>query len=315
MANNLGFNRNMTVFCSRFYSGKEVRFPSDMDAKPSLNIFDYLDYRKLLADFYAFKKSLNRHYSHRMFALKAGISSSGYFSDVLNGHRNLAKGQIQKFAKAMDLGGKERVYFELMVGFCHARTDTARKSIYGLMVAAMPVNAQQVKQSQLEYFAKWYHVAVRETLAIVPVTGDGEELAGLLDPPITPAQAKSALRLLERLRLAVRDGEGRWRANHVSLLSPDDPSASMLLREFQREMMARAADALERVPASERDVTSVTMSVSRDGLDRIKALSADFHKRVLEVVQSDRGEDRVIQLNLQVFPLTRLEEAHAAPEP
>ncbi|MDB5105682.1 MAG: hypothetical protein JWP91_3371 [Fibrobacteres bacterium] len=276
-----------------------------MDAKATLNIFEYLDYRKLLADYYSFKKSLNRHFSHRMFALKAGIRSSGYFSEVLNGRRNLAKAQIQKFAKAMDLGAKERVYFELMVGFCHAKSDAARKSIYGLMLEAMPVNVQQVKQSQMEYFAKWYHVAVRETLSIVAVKGEGEELAGVLDPPISPAQAKAAIRLLERLRLVARDAEGCWRATHVSLLSPGDPGAAMLLREFQREMMLRAADALERVPSAQRDVSCVTMSVSADGLARIKGLAAEFHKRVLEVVRSDRGEDRVIQLNVQVFPLTR----------
>jgi uncharacterized protein (TIGR02147 family) len=283
-----------------------------MDPKPTLNIFEYLDYRKLLADYYSFKKSLNRHFSHRMFAQKAGINSSGYFSEVLNGRRNLAKAQIRKFAKAMDLGERESLYFELMVGFCHAKSDAVRKSIYAMLLEAMPVHLQQVKQTQMEYFAKWYHVAVRETLSIASIKGDGEELAGILDPPITPSQAKAALRVLERLRLAVRDADGCWRAAHASLLSPDDPGASLLLREFQREMMLRAADALERVPAEGRDVTSVTMSVSPEGLARIKGLAADFHKRVLEVVQTDRGEDRVIQLNVQVFPLTRSKEAHAA---
>jgi uncharacterized protein (TIGR02147 family) len=163
----------------------------------------------------------------------------------------------------------------------------------------------------LEYFAKWYHVAVRESLSIAVETGDGEALAGLIDPPVTPAQAKAALRVLERLGLAVRDTDGRWRANHVSLLSPDDPGAALLLREFQREMMGKAAEALERVPPADRDFTSVTMSVSRQGFDRIKALSAEFHKKVLEAVQSDRNEDRILQFNVQIFPLTREREPHA----
>jgi uncharacterized protein (TIGR02147 family) len=275
-----------------------------MDPKPSLSVFDYLDYRRFLNDFFAFKKSLNRHYSHRLFARKAGINSSGYFSEVLSGRRQLPLAQVPAFAKAMDLGDKEKAYFELMVAYGHAKTDAARKSVYELMLQAMPVHVQQVKQSQMEYFAKWYHVAVRETLAIVDVKDEGEGLAGLLDPPITPAQAKAAMRALERLRLIARDGDGCWRAAQASLLSPDAPEAGMLLREFQREMMAKAAEALERVPQAQRDISCVTMSVSPQGLERIKALAADFHQRVLEVVQSDRGEDRVVQLNVQVFPLT-----------
>lgn len=282
-----------------------------MDEKPTLNIFEYLDYRKFLADFHAFRKSLNRHYSHRLFARKAGIRSSGYFSEVLSGRRNLAKAQVGKFVKAMELGGTECRFFELMVDFTHARSDAARKSIYSMMLDAMPVHVQRIKQSQMEYFAKWYHVAVREALAISAVKGDGEELAERLDPPISPAQAKAAMRVLQRLGLVAKDGDGCWRAHHASLLSPEDPGAALLLREFQREMMAKAAEALERVPPALRDVTSVTMSVSREGLERLKALAADFHKRVLETVQSDRGEDRVVQLNVQLFPLTREQEPHA----
>ena len=282
-----------------------------MDPAPTLSIFEYLDYRKFLADYYQFKKSLNPHYSHRMFARKAGINSSGYFSEVLNGNRNLAKNQIGKFALAMDLGEKEKAYFDLMVAFCHAKSDAARKSIYAMMIGTLPVHVQQLRRSQMEYFAKWYHVAVREALSIVSVKGDGEELAAVLDPPVTPAQAKAALRVLERLRLIARDPEGCWRATHASLLSPEDPGAGLLLRSFQREMMAKASEALERVESSRRDISCVTMSVSGAGLERIKGLVADFHKRVLEVVRADHAEDRIMQLNLQVFPLTRTEDAHA----
>jgi uncharacterized protein (TIGR02147 family) len=281
-----------------------------MESKSTLSVFEYLDYRKFLADYYHFKKSLNRHFSHRMFALKAGIKSTGYFSEVINGRRNLAKAQVQKFSKAMDLGEKERLYFDLMVTFCHAKSDVARKSIYASMLETMPIHVQQIRQSQMEYFAKWYHVALRESLAIVSIKGDGEELASLLDPPITPAQARSGLKVLERLRLIARDPEGCWRAAHASLLSPEDAGAALMLRAFQREMMHQAGEALERVGPSDRDISCVTMSVSGPGLIRIKELVADFHKRVLEVVQSDQNEDRVVQMNLQVFPLTRKEDVH-----
>lgn len=277
-----------------------------MEAKPSLSIFDYVDYRKFLGDFYQFKKSLNHHYSHRLFALKAGIKSSGYFSEVLGGKRNLSKAQIQKFAKAMDLGDRERAYFDLMVSFGRAKNDTARQGLYELMLKAMPVSIQQVRQSQLEYFSKWYYVAVREALAIRCVEGDGAELVDLLDPPVTEAQVRAALKLLDKLGLAARNKEGCWRATQTSLLSSDDPGAALMLRAFTGEMMIKAREALDRVPKSQRDISCVTMSVSGGGLGRIKSLIADFHKRVLEVVQSDREEDRVIQLNLQVFPLTRI---------
>jgi uncharacterized protein (TIGR02147 family) len=286
-----------------------------METRARISVFEYMDYRKFLGDYYQFKKSLNRHFSHRLFALKAGIKSTGYFSEVLHGRRNLSKAQSQKFCKAMDLGEKEQAYFELLVDFCHAQSAVARQSIYESMLKAMPIKVQQVRQSQLEYFSTWYHVAVREALAIVKIKGKGDELAGLLDPPITAAQARSAIKLLQTLGLIVADPEGYWKASHVSLLSPEDPGSSLLLRAFQGEMMGKAREALDRVPQEARDISCVTMSVSGEGLGRIKGLVSEFHKRVLETVQTDRGEDRVVQLNLQVFPLTRIKDVHAVAAP
>lgn len=271
-----------------------------------INVYEYLDYRKFLSDYYEFKKSLNRHFSHRLFALKAGINSTGYFSEVLHGRRNLSKAQAQKFAKAMDLGEKERAFFDLLVSFGHAKSDAARRPIYELMLKAMPVKTQQLRQSQVEYFSTWYHVAVREALAITNVKGKGDEVAALLDPPITAAQARGAVKLLDGLGLIERDAEGRWRAKDASLLSQGDPGSALLLRSFQAEMIGKAREALDRVPQDQRDISCVTMSVSAQGLARVKSLVADFHRRILETVQSDRDEDRVMQLNLQVFPLTRV---------
>ncbi len=282
-----------------------------MESQSNLNIFEFFEYRSYLNEYYRYKKSLNRHFSHRQFALKAGIKSSGYFSEVLNGQRKLSKAQIPKFAQALNLTEKEKTFFELMVDFCHAKSPLAKQKIYSLMLKILPLQVQQVRLSQQEYFSKWYYVAIRESLSIAKIKGDGEELAALLDPPITVVQARNAIKLLERLKLIVRDKNGYWQVNHSSLLSSDDPAAAMQLRAFQAEMMLRAQEALERVPQPLRDISCVTMSVSDEGWQRIKTLSSEFHKQILQVVQSDKHEDRIIQLNLQLFPLTRIEDKNA----
>lgn len=286
-----------------------------MNAHTGISIFEYLDYRKFLIDFYGFKKSVNKHFSHRVFARKAGLTSSGYFSEIINGVRNLSKNKVAKFAKGLELEDKERAYFELMVRFNHADSNKAKQSLYEMMVAAMPTQIHQLKRSQLEYFSKWYYVAVRETLAIHAVRDDYAELAEKLHPSITPTQAKSAIRLLHELGLIEKDAEGFWRARHLSLLSKRDESAALLLRAFQGEMIGKAREALETVPEGHRDISNITMSISGEGMERLKVMVADFRKRVQEFVQSDRNEDRVLQLNIQLFPLTRIEDGNAKNQP
>lgn len=282
-----------------------------MNAKAGIRIFDYLDYRKFLADFFQHKKSVNKHFSHRLFARKADIKSCGYFSEVVSGTRNLSRNKIAKFALGLELDDREKVYFERLVAFNHAKTHQARQTLYENMVKALPLKIQHLKQGQMEYFSNWYYVAVRETLSICKVKDDYEALASRLQPRITATQAKSAVRLLEGLGLVERDAEGHWRARHVSLLSRRDESSPLHVRAFQSEMIAKAREALETVPQQHRDISTVTMSISAGGMERLKGAVDEFRKRVREIVQSDQGEDRVAQLNIQVFPLTRIEDQHA----
>lgn len=282
-----------------------------MPSSPQLSPFNYLDYRKFLRDFYDQKKTLNRGYSYRLFCRKAGINSPGYFSDVIAGRRNLSKAYVTRFAQALDLDEREFAFFELLVAFTQAKNGKAKQSIYETMVKALPLKTQRLRRSQLEYFSKWYHVAVRETLSILDVKEDYEALASRLRPAITPAQAKSAIKVLSDLDLVERDGDGRWKAKHVSIVAKGDENESLLYRAYRKEMLARAAEALETVPAHLQNNSCITLSVSPAGMDRILAHIEDFHRRVLETVQSDKGEDRVVQLNMQMFPLTQIEDRHA----
>ncbi|MEO7425208.1 MAG: TIGR02147 family protein [Fibrobacteria bacterium] len=275
-----------------------------MNANLGISIFEYLDYREFLADWFRLKKSMNPRFSHRIFAQKAEIKSSGYLSEVTGGLRNLSKGKIPGFARAMGLEERERAFLERLVAFNDAKSGQVKQLLYEQVLKALPSRAQQVKLSQMEYFSKWYYVAVREALSVIPVSGDCEALAAALHPPITAAQARGALKLLERLSLIERDPGGVWRARHAELLGKRDEASAVLIRAYQGEMIGRARNALETVPQAHRDISTVTMSISPGGLGRIKGAIEDFRNRVREIVRSDAGEDRVVQLNIQVFPLT-----------
>lgn len=290
-----------------------------MTSKPSILVYDYQDYRKYLAEWFEHRKSLNRHFSHRLFARKAGIKSCGYFSEVVSGTRNLTRSKIPLFARGLELDAAEAAYLERLAAFNHAKTHQAKQALYEQLIKALPTKVQPLRLGQMEYFTKWYYVAVREALSICKVKDDYEELAARLQPRITAAQARGAVRLLESLGLIERDAGGHWRARHASLLSKRDESSPILVRAFQGEMIGKAREALESVPQEHRDISTVTMSISGEGMGRIKAAVEEFRKRVREIVQSDRSEDRVAQLNIQLFPLTRIdapqgiEDKHAKP--
>src|SRR5262245_4006868 len=117
----------------------------------AVSVFEYLDYRKYLNDFYRTRKSLAKSYSHRVFCRMAGITSTGYFSEVLNGRRRLSHGYVPHFSRGLGLDEKEGAYFSLLVDFTHAKSSGARKTLYAALIKTLPLKVQYLRRSQLEY--------------------------------------------------------------------------------------------------------------------------------------------------------------------
>jgi uncharacterized protein (TIGR02147 family) len=282
-----------------------------MPIQPALSIYDYLDYRLYLEDFCRRKKELQRGFSYRVFCRKAGVSSAGYLSDVISGRRNLTQAYVGKFALALELDAKGRAYLDLLVSYKHANTPEARQSLYDALIQALPLRIQRLRRSQLDYFSKWHNVAIREALSTHAFTDDYAALAALFQPPLAAAQARSAVDLLKRLGLIGEDADGHWKSRHASLVSKGEESDSPLFRAFRNEMAAKGAEALEKIPWSRQKCFNITMSLSPGGVERLITCMRQFHRQVLETVQSDSGEDRVVQVNLHMFPLTRAGGADA----
>ena len=74
-------------------------------------------------------------------------------------------------------------------------------------------------------------------------------------------------------------------------------------------MLERAAEALDRSPREEREIASVTLCVSDARLGELKARLERFRDEILQTYGAEESGSRVVQMNLQLFPLTVKEEA------
>jgi len=59
------------------------------------------------------------------------------------------------------------------------------------------------------------------------------------------------------------------------------------------------------VPASDRDVSTMTMNIDAPTLGALKTLVREFQENVAKLVENAPGSDRVYHMNIQLFPLTR----------
>jgi uncharacterized protein (TIGR02147 family) len=69
-------------------------------------------------------------------------------------------------------------------------------------------------------------------------------------------------------------------------------------------MIARAEEALTAFKARERHFCGVTVAVPESLLPALKAELDRFQERLLAMCDDATGADRVVQLNLQLFPLS-----------
>ena len=273
-----------------------------------ISVFSYFNYRLYLRDYFAHRKSLNRRFSHRAFAQKAGYNSSGLYLLLASGKQNLTKALIPKFAKAMELNARETEYLEHLADFTHAETAAAKQEAFDRMMALSPPSARNIGRDQKDYYASWHNIAVREALSVLDVGDDFRPLATFLEPPLKLPEAKAAMRLLSSLGLIRKNPAGHWKATDASLASSPELGA-VTVRRFQKDMMDLGQAALDRFPREERNVSCSTFSLSRQGLERLSLKIDGFLKEVAELVRSDEKEDRVYQINMQLFPLSKRKEA------
>ena len=99
------------------------------------SIYGYTDYRKFLLDYYNEKKTANTHFSHRFIAGKLGLKSTGHFSLILKGKANISPDLAAKFCDFLNLRKKETEYFEALVDFGQAKSQSRKKRAFDRMIA------------------------------------------------------------------------------------------------------------------------------------------------------------------------------------
>ncbi|MBK9578218.1 MAG: TIGR02147 family protein [Fibrobacterota bacterium] len=266
------------------------------------NVFTYFDARRFLREAQKAIKVRKRNFTLEHLGELVGLKSKGHVSLVLQGSKNIPEEKIALFAQAFELEGREAVFFGHLVRFTQALTHRDRKMHLDRMVSCMRVADRKLVPSQYALCSAWYHPVVHELLRMMELTDDWESLASSLRPRISADQARDSVALLEEIGLVSRDVQGVWRPTDV-VVTFGEGWRSVAVREFQRHAINLAQGALEEVPATERDVSHLTLSIGEESFRELKERLALFRKEALTLARQERNPDRVCMLNLSLFPV------------
>ena len=265
-------------------------------------IVEYTDYRKFIQDYYDERKRCSA-FTWRDFARDAGFSSAVYLKYVCEGKKNLSVNAAGSVAAAMGLAGYEQTYFVLMVSYAHAKSDKAKRAAFEERCALAHAHKVRVLgNEEFDYFKSWRNPVLRELAPHMPGARP-LEMARACKPAITAAEVSETLDFLVRAKLLKKDRSGNYRQTDKSVSMGSVDAVPVAARDMQRQMGEFAVKALD-LPLSERDMSGLTMGLTRRAYDRIKKELADCRRRIVAIAAEDDRTEQVYRLNLQLFPMS-----------
>ncbi|MBS7392461.1 TIGR02147 family protein [Hallerella succinigenes] len=270
-------------------------------------IFEYLDYREFLRDYYQSKKAANPAFSLRAFSDKIGFKAKDFISRVMQGDKNLSTQSIQKIVTGLKFGKREASFFEDLVWFNQAETMDEKNSWFQKMQNELKIvrfteGQHQLAFYQYQVYSHWRHLVVRSLIGMYGFHGDFTSLAKSVHPTITIEEAKESVELLEKCNLVKKNEDGSYELVNKDITTGDRTS-KIALRGFHQHCLALGAESIDRDPPTMRNISGLTLGISQAGYEKIVERMSAFRKEIAQIANEDKDADKVYQMQLLLFPI------------
>ncbi|MGZ3805352.1 MAG: TIGR02147 family protein [Pseudobdellovibrionaceae bacterium] len=228
----------------------------------------------------------NSSYSLRAFARSLGMDSST-LSALLKGKRPLTIKTARKIVEGLNITNPVEVQALMVSTFVAEESETI-------------TSYTELAMESAEAISSWQHFAILALLELKDFKGQERIISERLNIPF--GIVSECLSRLEKLGLIVKK-EKTWHLTGKNMATPSQiPSAA--LREGHRQYILKALHSLEVDPVEVREVSGITMAVSKSRLAEAKVMIRDFRRR-LSIFVEDGPRDAVYRLNIQLFPLSQ----------
>ncbi len=160
------------------------------------------------------------------------------------------------------------------------------------------------------FISDWYYDAILELSLLPRVNLEPKAIATLLN--ITSVQAAMALETLVRLELLNKDENGKLRLsykNSSNILDPESTTAAQM--KYQRSILEKSLESLDKIDRKKRDHTSTTMAINAKDLPAAKEIIKKFRHELNGFMQRDESAlDSIYQLQVSFFPLSNDGDCH-----
>jgi uncharacterized protein (TIGR02147 family) len=268
------------------------------------DVLQYSQYRQFLKDWLEERKQKDERFSLRAFAKEAGFSGHGHLRFILEGERNLTKRSLLKLVLALELPKEKARYLENLVFFNQAKTNPEKNHYFQELLKAKKSTAfRHLEAAHFEIFKQWHHTAIRELIGTAGFRPHPTWIAQQLIPKIDVKEVEASLRLLLQAGLIAKTANGYKAVDEA--ITTNDEVRHLMVDNYHRQMIRMAENSMDDVAPEQRDISSVCFKIREADFSKLKQQIQWMRKEFRHFAVEDGTGERVVQINIQLFPLNR----------
>ena len=236
------------------------------------DIYQYWDYRPFLAAWFMHQKTVKPAFSHRFFCRKAGFKSSSALKLIIDGKRNLSRDSLDRVAVALGFNPAAATFFAALVRYSQS-SDTREKARWQAELMKQrqrhEMHIHELDIAKYRFYSEWYHTVIREMAELPDAKPDPVWFAENIYPKISVQKVRESLNVLFSLGLIVKEKSGRFRVKEQAITTPEEVRSEWVAG-FNREMIKLAVEASIKLPRKDREISGLTLRISRSCFEEIK---------------------------------------------
>ncbi len=244
--------------------------------------------RKVIAEDFERIRAKNPAFSLRALARKLDLSPSAV-SEILNNKRRVSRKLAERLIHTLALGPQES---QAVLDLFPQKNivDTSE-----LEAASVELTAEQFR-----FVSEWIHPAILLLSETVDFKSDVTWIARRLQ--VESAQVEDAIARLIQLELLTRSAEGTFKSTGKHFRTSDQVIDTGV-RKFNQRALEMAQDALNFVPITHRDSSTMTMAIDPDRWAEAQRMIREFRRSLCAYLEGGTKKE-VYQLNINLFPIS-----------
>lgn len=274
-----------------------------------ISVFQYMNYRSFLKDFYEEKKREKSGFTYAKFSGLAGIKSPNYLKLVMDGEKNLTPENIIRFSRAIELKEEETDYFEALVHFNQAKNSMEKEFHQSRMkrIQGRDPESKTLEEYEFEAISSWLHHALMVMTNLKRFRDDPSWISQHLYDLASETEVRNILDQLEKVKFIERKPDGKLQQTFRQVKTKPDLQR-LSGKIFYEGLFKRAIQSMSTASPEERELCTYFVGLSPAKVPELRKRVREFMKDLNSWAMETSKPTQVYSFCFSGFPLTRSTE-------